>query len=215
MSETKAGRGRPKGSGLDDSTRLVAIEKLMAEDPGLRPTTAIKQIGVTDPSVVRRLRDKLNHQRTLQSADATLPPDVIAQATKPPVEAQRPTSVSCPAVPEAKVKERARVRRTEPQPPAPAVAKLKVQSISSSSSSEASQSATASVSPGLEASSEWLARIGGLGLKAFVASFEFQLACLGQVMRLLPVTAALKQQLLLNEMSLAFLPGSPPTRTLH
>lgn len=59
MSRNKHGRGRPKGSGLDDSARLAEIARLMAGDPALKPTTAIKLIGVTDPSTVRRLRDKL------------------------------------------------------------------------------------------------------------------------------------------------------------
>lgn len=60
MSRNNHGRGRPKGSGLDDSAKLAEIARLMARDPALKPTTAIKMIGVTDPSTVRRLRDKLS-----------------------------------------------------------------------------------------------------------------------------------------------------------
>jgi hypothetical protein len=54
-----ARRGRPKGSGLDDRISLRAISDMLEADPTLRPTTAIKRIGVTDPSTIRRLRDKL------------------------------------------------------------------------------------------------------------------------------------------------------------
>lgn len=54
-----ARRGRPKGSGLDDRVSLRAISELLEADPTLKPTTAIKRIGVSDPSTIRRLRDKL------------------------------------------------------------------------------------------------------------------------------------------------------------
>lgn len=60
MQQTKPQRGRPKGSGIDDSARLRQIAAVMASDPRIRPTTAIKAIGITDPSAIRRLRDKLN-----------------------------------------------------------------------------------------------------------------------------------------------------------
>lgn len=63
MSETRTRRGRPKGSGIDDRQRLDAIARLIAINPALKPTTAIRSIGVTDPSVIRRLRDKFNAVR--------------------------------------------------------------------------------------------------------------------------------------------------------
>lgn len=59
MAEVPRKRGRPKGSGIDDGTMLAAIARLRAVDPDLKPTTAIRKLGITDPSVVRRLRDKL------------------------------------------------------------------------------------------------------------------------------------------------------------
>ncbi len=55
----KPSRGRPVGSGIDDRERLLAITAVMAANPGIRPTTAIKALGFTDTSVIRRLRDKL------------------------------------------------------------------------------------------------------------------------------------------------------------
>lgn len=58
MTDSKPPRGRPKGSGIDDRIWLREIERLMRIDPALRPTSAIKALGVTDPSAIRRLRDK-------------------------------------------------------------------------------------------------------------------------------------------------------------
>jgi len=59
MPSDYARRGRPRGSGLDDRVQLSRIAELMEADPTLKPTTAIKAMGVTDPSTIRRLREKL------------------------------------------------------------------------------------------------------------------------------------------------------------
>ncbi len=60
MSGTKRTRGRPKGSGIDDSRTLLEIGRLIESTPNLRPTTAIRRLGIQDPSTIRRLRDKYN-----------------------------------------------------------------------------------------------------------------------------------------------------------
>lgn len=59
MPSDYARRGRPRGSGLDDRSQLRQIAELLEADPTLKPTTAIKAIGVSDPSTIRRLREKL------------------------------------------------------------------------------------------------------------------------------------------------------------
>ncbi len=60
MSRKTALRGRPVGSGVDDSERLAKISRLIADNPGMKPTTAIRAIGIQDESTIRRLRDKYN-----------------------------------------------------------------------------------------------------------------------------------------------------------
>ena len=70
MSEPKARRGRPKGTGIDDSHRLYELDRIIAANPRLRPTTAIReQLGITNPSTIRRLRDKYK-QATMHAAFA-------------------------------------------------------------------------------------------------------------------------------------------------
>ena len=64
MSEHKGQRGRPKGSGIDDRTRLQTIAAMIAANSELKPTTAIKSIGINDPSIIRRLRDKFHAAQT-------------------------------------------------------------------------------------------------------------------------------------------------------
>jgi len=59
MPSDYARRGRPRGSGLDDRVQLRRIAELLEANPSLKPTTAIKATGVSDPSTIRRLREKL------------------------------------------------------------------------------------------------------------------------------------------------------------
>ncbi len=63
MSGNVRQRGRPVGSGIDDWERLLTIASVMSADPRLKVTTAIKELGFTDPSVIRRLRDKFKANR--------------------------------------------------------------------------------------------------------------------------------------------------------
>lgn len=58
-SQQAAKRGRPKGTGIDDDQILRQLAAMMRIERDLNPTTAIRRIGVTNASVIRRLRDKL------------------------------------------------------------------------------------------------------------------------------------------------------------
>src|SRR5918992_1384523 len=91
---TKSSRGRPKGSGKDDWSRLQQVAALIAANPALKPTTAIKRIGVTDPSVVRRLRDKFH-----LAEDELLTTVRRARASKPSRQAPKRSSAPGPGAP--------------------------------------------------------------------------------------------------------------------
>jgi hypothetical protein len=58
MLQAKSRRGRPKGTGIDDSDRIARLAEMIRVHPELKPTTAIRIMGITDPSIIRRLRDK-------------------------------------------------------------------------------------------------------------------------------------------------------------
>ncbi|MGL4396909.1 MAG: hypothetical protein ACRCS9_10255 [Hyphomicrobium sp.] len=58
MLPAKCRRGRPKGSGIDDSDRIQRLIELIRVRPELKPTTALRAMGIADPSAIRRLRDK-------------------------------------------------------------------------------------------------------------------------------------------------------------
>jgi hypothetical protein len=70
MLMTNGRYGRPKGSGLDDRQQLASIAALLAANPKLKPTTAIRSLGVEDPSDIRRLRDKFRLEQARLMADA-------------------------------------------------------------------------------------------------------------------------------------------------
>ena len=59
MQHGKRPRGRPKGTTLDDRPVLMRIAEVMVENPGTRPTTALRRIHRrAGPSEVRRIQVK-------------------------------------------------------------------------------------------------------------------------------------------------------------
>ena len=70
MTTMTARYGRPRGSGLDDSRQLASVAALLAANPRLNPTAAIRSLGIEDPSVIRRLRDKFRMEETKLMSDA-------------------------------------------------------------------------------------------------------------------------------------------------
>jgi hypothetical protein len=72
MQPAQARYGRPKDSGLDDRQQLESIAALLVANPKLKPTTAIRSLGVENPSTVRRLRDKFRLEQSSLMAEARL-----------------------------------------------------------------------------------------------------------------------------------------------
>lgn len=85
MTPTKTSRGRPKGTGLNDAAQLQAIADLIAADPTLKPTTAIKTLGISDPSVIRRLRDKYHLEADKLQSGLPVPQAAAQRPTPEPL----------------------------------------------------------------------------------------------------------------------------------
>lgn len=203
MSGEKARRGRPKGSGIDDRVRLREIAALLAANPDLRPTTAIKTMGVTDPSVIRRLRDKYHQISTelmaeLRPAPAVSNPNPTPPCSMIPNAVERPhRSIAASAAPPMK-RTLSLARRTPPD------------------ASDRPETDTAEVRQlparaGYTDGSLWFASWYGFGLRAASTAVETQLAMMQQVARLPYVTFGLRQQLAVGEMTLALCGGSAAT----
>lgn len=91
-------RGRPKGTGVNDRARLEAISCLIEKNPGMKPTTAIRTIGISDPSAIRRLREKLKAER--QELELRAPSVPQAQPSSPETPStQVPVVISAASVP--------------------------------------------------------------------------------------------------------------------
>jgi hypothetical protein len=84
MPTANARYGRPKGTGREDHEQLANIAALLAANPKLKPTTAIRSLGVEDPSEIRRLRDKFRLGQA----------NLMAEASR----ARRPTASERPPV---------------------------------------------------------------------------------------------------------------------
>ena len=209
MSEANMRRGRPKGSGLDDRKQLLNIAAMIAADPSLKPTTAIRALGVTDPSVIRRLRDKYSEMLERQHVAAsnntaarvaeTGGPDAFVA---PAAHTDRPgTGRNGGAINLAASIPREPVRREAPR-------------------FEVISGGDAGIAPRmrepLSPTADWLAAWCGMGLGAATTAFETQLALMQQMLRLPPVAMVLSGQVAINEMALSMVPRHPGFRqTLH
>lgn len=227
MLQDKARRGRPKGSGIDDRTRLEAIAQLLAADPSLKPTTAIKSIGITDPSAIRRLRDKFHEFSAVQSHEMSGGPDAaIARHIEDPERAdekpQRSRSLSASGPAAARKVEPPRlVAVNEPAPaPQPAVKAERPPEPKPAPQIPAAPpaSAAAPVPPqGLPLPSDPAALLfmcAGLGIRFASAAIHAQLALGAQLMRAPPMALAMHSQIGFNEMLMSMFvpPGARPIR---
>lgn len=198
MTAAHARRGRPKGSGINDEQRLVEMSRLLNADKRMKPTTAIKAIGITDPSAIRRLRDKYNVLHG--DGHATSPPQYRAAPsgarTAPPARAT-PLNIADP------------IRRAVPQPtlqPTPAKP-VPTQTASPAAPSPQRTTSTNQVPVA--------AMLFGFGLNAATALFEQQMMLAQSVMKLPPIRELFRQQIALTEFMLDVASHSPGPRHVH
>jgi len=85
MAQSKRTRGRPPGTGINDRHHLEQIRSLIAKGPSLRPTTAIRQLGIDNDSTIRRLRDK--YRAELSDARHTTPAHKVSVKRTDPAAA--------------------------------------------------------------------------------------------------------------------------------
>jgi hypothetical protein len=183
MASNHARRGRPRGSGLDDRTQLRRVADLLEADPSLKPTTAIRAIGVSDPSAIRRLRDKL-------------------KISEHPLSG-RIGSASTGGRPSAALLE-ARDRH-------------RPSSTAGTADHSVGGLAEASPTPDADPHMAWLAHWYAVGLSALTATVEAQMAIMEDILQMPQVASALRQQVLINEVTKAFCSTYSDVRspTLH
>lgn len=210
-------RGRPKGSGIDDHAKLREMAALIAAQPHLKPTTAIKVLGENDPSVIRRLRDKFHALQHELMAEIRRPPQPAAGPdTAVPLTAVESTGradVRVEARPLVPALANAAAPEAPPSPalvnPAPAAA-VAVPATRQGAPADTRDDTLAITKERLAALADYNVMIG-LAIQATVSALEQQLRLTEQTMRLPPVAAILRQQIALGEMVMAMAwPKRPP-----
>lgn len=95
MSSIKRSRGRPRGTGLDDTRTMSRVADMLVANSSLKPTTAIKS-ALDNPTetAVRRLQGKWKDHGNRYLADAR-----ARQSPAPMPTSQEQTSAPCPADP--------------------------------------------------------------------------------------------------------------------
>jgi len=192
MSQSKAVRGRPKGRELRDGFHLKAIAELLSADPRLRPTTAIRNLGITDPSAVRRLRDKFKSMKM----------DLIGTDS---------SAVSQPA--------RHTVALVTARTPRRTAAPLDAPPRSGNTIKPTAPSADPQVPVDAEKAGNPLAMFYcayGVGLQAMTAMFDMQLAVVKHTLCSPAAKAVIRNQLWLTEFAVASVAcGAAHRKSLH
>ncbi len=184
-SSTPLHRGRPKGTGLDDRAKLRALAEMLAADPQLKPTTAIKNLGVTDPSAIRRLRDKLKEMQSMLegakgSERAPRSRSIALRAKAEPTYSEEPS-----------LKARVSPRRSN---------ELSIASPAPQPPHEPNPPAQSASQAGLE---NWLTSWFALNLTGVNAALDMQRAYFDYLFKNPGITLALKQHVRANEFLIA------------
>lgn len=212
MTPSNTNRGRPKGSGLNDAAQLQAIAGLMTTDPDLKPTTAIRRLGIQDPSVIRRLRDKYNALEAELIAERKagahpLPPKLAVIQPAARIDA------TISAEPEASLKAGARAvplaaiedaRRSQPVLAALAAKTVAVAPPAFDAEFSPKRAPRKRAFDDIKPPSEtelpsWM----GVGLSLFVLGFEAQFAMIGTMFEWAPLAAVVRSQVAYTEIAVA------------
>lgn len=205
MPTAKTRRGRPIGSGINDTERLTEIAARIAAKPGLKPTTAIRAMGISDPSSIRRLRDKFKKfvsdqkssepvQRKTRSTDTHIGQKIHQQA-----ELQAAAPLAKPSDPR-KFQKPAPIQRSDND----------VQLAETGQTN--SQPAIGAPSP---CNNDWVASWCSSNLSAMADAMGAQMAVTHSMLCVPYYAMAVRQQLALNALALSVLPHGQKRRTLH
>ena len=214
MPNTKLTRGRPKGTGLDDRAIIQSVIEMVAANPDLKPTTAIRSFGVTDPSAIRRLRDKFHlvHEETRAPAAAKRAP----AAAQPPQPA-RAVALKSISEPVRSAPVQSKVPPTNKQAPARKTSPSDIDVVvSPEPAARLADSPKQAHCSAVATSPSWLSLWAELGLQTMAASINAQWMIYDQVLRSPPVTAAFDSHAVLTEFAAAWCATSPATsRSVH
>ncbi len=209
MPSVKPARGRPKGTGLDDRNVLQNVIQLVEANPALKPTTAIKSLGVTDPSAIRRLRDKYNI-----SVKASVASTVSKSASRAGDTARSPRAMAL-TTPGAALRS-APIEQPKPAAPPQAAPRSAARAMTSVASEQVEAQQKLSAAAHRASSLAWFSLWTDIGLHSMAASLRAQWIIYDHVLRSPPVAAALSTHTAMTDFASAWCALSPdPGKTLH
>ncbi|MEZ5843366.1 MAG: hypothetical protein R3D27_06475 [Hyphomicrobiaceae bacterium] len=193
----------------------------MAAEPALKPTTAIRSLGYSNPSIIRRLRDKFNAEAEVLIAEARrdLGLDIAEQSS-------RPERVGAPAAGTSR-------RPTQPREPEPRHSLLRLAHAAKLTSAEPTptvepaaaprasneigpMSPSADAAPPLGTAPSAEITLVEIGFRAAAVAMRQHLSICAQVAHIPAVAAFIRQQMFLTELMLGVgLPSPQPTSTRH
>ncbi len=221
MPSTKTARGRPRGTGLNDRAVLQSVIDLVAANPEMKPTTAIKSIGVTDPSAIRRLRDKFHvvhkqadagipTKKTLASLPAGQP--VRSMALKAVAEPVRSAPLKASSVPVPA----ARSAKASPKLQSGSATAVAKDTADKTSHQLVTVSAVNAQPAARDTCSNWFSLWAELSLQSISASFSAQWIIYDQVLHSPPVTIAFESHAAMSEFAAAWCATSPASsKSIH
>lgn len=208
MSTANKRRGRPKGSGIDDTERLQEIAARISAEPTLKPTTAIKAMGITDPSSIRRLRDKFKKFAAEQAR-----PKKVSLRSRSAVKGRQ--TINRPMSEEVSMSAALAQKKdpTKHQKAASARRKsVKPKSAGSNRNMKSSRLAMEAPSP---LDTDWVASWCSSNLGTMSEVMQAQFAVTHSMLSVPYFAMALRQQIALNAFALSVIPSGYRRRTLH
>ncbi|MFM7084895.1 MAG: hypothetical protein ACKOW3_07830 [Hyphomicrobium sp.] len=73
MAQKAFAQPRSRANYINDIDKLISIADLLTKNPDMKRTTAIKAMGISDPSTIRRLRSKLRSNQRDKSLSSLKP----------------------------------------------------------------------------------------------------------------------------------------------
>ena len=198
MTKSTTARRISNSRGYEDQDILLILAQVMLEKPELTITAAIKSLGIVDKASVRRLREK--HQAALEARDAEATSSengrVIpfpAGASASPMGVETADTKAEPALNALPIAEDAPKAATADSPE---VRKRIRDEMAAASMPSAPFSAAVALP-------DEFFQTGGANMKAWMSALEMQQVMWFEMMRTLPMAAALRNQMMFCEWTMA------------
>ena len=207
MSKPTSERRPPKLNGYEDHDILEILAQVMLDKPELTVTAAIKSLGITDTPSVKRIREKHSAAVRVRAAIVASPDNgrvimfpagasVAPMASDPSQSANHKPEAPIPAANDAKP-----VAATSDSPEM----RKRIRDDMASASLPSAPFGAAVMLP------DEFYQSGGAGVKAWVAAIEMQQMMWFDLLRTLPMAAALRNQMLMCEWTMSACRRQPKT----